>query len=66
MRPLACSRSVAYRLTHSGALPVVRLGRAVRVPASALDDFIRSGGVAVMPPRAAEQATKPGRRGRGA
>jgi excisionase family DNA binding protein len=46
---LGCSRSTAYGLTASGALPVVRLGRAVRVPESALDAFIRSGGVRKIP-----------------
>ena len=33
---LGCSRSWAYALVHSGQLRSIRLGRSIRVPASAL------------------------------
>jgi excisionase family DNA binding protein len=67
MRRLACSRSAAYALTSGGALPIVRLGRAVRVPVAALDRFIESGGVAVMPLRGAKQTKRAAKsRGRAA
>jgi excisionase family DNA binding protein len=44
-RRLSCGRSVAYALLATGTLPTVRVGRALRVPESALDEFVRSGGV---------------------
>jgi excisionase family DNA binding protein len=39
-RRLAIGRSTAYLLIGAGELEVVHLGRAVRVPADAVDDFI--------------------------
>jgi excisionase family DNA binding protein len=59
MRRLSCSRSVAYALTSSGVLPVVRLGRAVRVPVAAVNRFVESGGVAVMPSRSKPKQPAP-------
>lgn len=38
---LACGRTKAYELVSSGQLPVVRIGRSVRVPASALREWIK-------------------------
>lgn len=37
---LACDRSGVYRLVRTGQLRGVRIGRLVRIPASALDDFL--------------------------
>jgi excisionase family DNA binding protein len=37
-------RARIYALIQAGALPVVRLGRSVRVPQQALEAFIASGG----------------------
>jgi excisionase family DNA binding protein len=37
---LGTSRAHLYEILRAGDLPVVRLGRAVRVPASALRDWI--------------------------
>jgi excisionase family DNA binding protein len=48
-RRLSCGRSAAYALAASGALRTVRVGRALRIPESALDEFIRNGGVRVIP-----------------
>lgn len=38
---LGIGRSMAYELAASGRLPVVRIGRAVRVPRAALDEWIK-------------------------
>ncbi|MFZ0323411.1 MAG: helix-turn-helix domain-containing protein [Actinomycetes bacterium] len=35
------SKMTVYRLVHSGELPAVRVGRSFRVPASAVDDYLR-------------------------
>lgn len=48
-RRLSCSRSAAYALVASGVLRTVRVGRAVRIPESVVQEFIRSGGVRVIP-----------------
>jgi len=37
---LRLARSSVYQLIQTGELPVVRIGRAVRVPRSALEDWI--------------------------
>jgi excisionase family DNA binding protein len=37
---LALGRSTVYELIAKGELPVVRVGAAVRVPASALSDWV--------------------------
>lgn len=37
---LRLARSSVYQLIQSGELPVVRIGRAVRVPRSALENWI--------------------------
>lgn len=39
---LGIGRSVAYRLAKLGELPVLRLGRNLRVPLAALDDLLAS------------------------
>lgn len=39
-RRLGISRSTAYQLVATGQLPVVKIGRATRVPAAALRLFI--------------------------
>jgi excisionase family DNA binding protein len=52
-RRLSLGRATAYRLVQLGELPSVHIGRAVRVPARALEDWVRartSGGGA--PPHA--------------
>ena len=41
---LGVSVEQAYSLARSGVLPVVRLGRLLRVDQEALDEFIASGG----------------------
>lgn len=35
------SKMTVYRLVHSGELPAVRVGRSFRVPASAVDEYLR-------------------------
>ena len=35
------SKMTVYRLVHSGELPAIRVGRSFRVPASAVDDYLR-------------------------
>ncbi|MUL43587.1 helix-turn-helix domain-containing protein [Streptomonospora sp. PA3] len=35
------SRMTIYRMIHSGTLPAVRVGRMYRVPAPAVDDYLR-------------------------
>jgi putative molybdopterin biosynthesis protein len=37
---LSLGRATIYDLVNRGELPVVRVGRAVRVPASALDEWV--------------------------
>lgn len=37
---LDCSRDAVYRLVNSGELRAIRVGRLVRIPESALADFI--------------------------
>lgn len=39
-RALGIGRSKVYELIASGDLPVVRIGRSVRVPSKALDEWI--------------------------
>ena len=39
-RALGLGRSKVYELIASGELPVVRIGRSVRVPSKALDEWI--------------------------
>lgn len=39
-RRVSLGRATAYRLVQTGDLPSVRIGRAVRVPAQALDAWI--------------------------
>ena len=41
-RLLGLSRSQTYQMMADGRLPVVRIGRAVRVPKQALAEWIRS------------------------
>ena len=38
---LRISRSTAYELIAAGELEVVHIGRSARVPAEAIDDFVR-------------------------
>ncbi|MFC6712744.1 helix-turn-helix domain-containing protein [Branchiibius cervicis] len=35
------SKMTVYRLVHSGELPAVRVGRSFRVPANAVDEYLR-------------------------
>ncbi len=35
------SKMTVYRLVHGGTLPAVRVGRSFRVPASAVEDYLR-------------------------
>ncbi|PWJ24020.1 excisionase family DNA binding protein [Branchiibius hedensis] len=35
------SKMTVYRLVHSGELPAVRVGRSFRVPAHAVDEYLR-------------------------
>lgn len=44
MAALGCSRSTLYQLTKTGELRTVRLGRAVRIPADAIEALIARGG----------------------
>jgi len=39
---IGCSKSKAYELVASGAIPAVRIGSLLRVPASALKDLART------------------------
>jgi excisionase family DNA binding protein len=36
------SKMTVYRLVHSGELPAVRVGRSLRVPESAVHDYLRT------------------------
>ncbi len=38
---LGVGRSTVYELTAAGELEVVHIGRCARIPAAALDDFVR-------------------------
>ena len=38
---LSLGRATAYQLAQRGELPVVRIGRTVRVPARALDEWVK-------------------------
>ena len=38
---LGIGRSTVYELTAAGELEVVHIGRCARIPAAALDDFVR-------------------------
>jgi excisionase family DNA binding protein len=40
---LKVSESTFYRLAKRGAIPVVRIGRSLRVRATALDAYLRKG-----------------------
>ncbi len=39
---LSIGRATAYEMMAAGILPTVRIGRAVRVPARALEDWIQT------------------------
>jgi excisionase family DNA binding protein len=39
---LSLGRATAYQLARCGALPVVRIGRAIRIPAKALEAWVES------------------------
>jgi excisionase family DNA binding protein len=43
-RLLHCGRRLAYRLAHEGKLPVLRLGRKLRVSRPALDRMLENVG----------------------
>jgi excisionase family DNA binding protein len=38
---LSVSVAYAYRLMQNGALPVIRIGRSLRCPSNALDEWIK-------------------------
>lgn len=60
-RRLALGRATAYRLVQTGDLPSVRIGRTVRVPAAALDTWVRArttGGI-LDPPEEAQRRPVP-------
>lgn len=40
-RILGIGRSTAYRLAREGSLPVLKLGRKLRVPRAALEEMLR-------------------------
>lgn len=35
------SKMTVYRMVNSGALPALKVGRSVRIPQSAVDDYLR-------------------------
>jgi excisionase family DNA binding protein len=39
---LGISRSAAYLLVHKGEIRSVRIGRSIRIPRGALDEFVRN------------------------
>ncbi len=39
---LQCGRNAAYDLVRSGAIRSVRIGRSIRIPASALAEFLEN------------------------
>ncbi|MEW6227928.1 MAG: helix-turn-helix domain-containing protein [Bacillota bacterium] len=45
-RELGIARDRVYFLTHHGLLPCVRLGRAIRIDRTALDEWLKRGGQA--------------------
>ena len=44
-RILGVGRDVAYEAAARGEIPVIRLGRLIRVPKAALERFLESGGL---------------------
>jgi excisionase family DNA binding protein len=38
-----CDRETVYRMIHAGTLRAIRVGRTLRIPQSALNDFINGG-----------------------
>lgn len=53
---LDMARSGVYSLVRSGELRSVRVGRLIRVPASALDEFLAGATVQTDPPNATDVA----------
>ncbi len=41
-RSLSIGRTKTYQLIHSGQIPVVRVGRIIRVPTTALQEWAQS------------------------
>ena len=41
---LGCSRGLSYRLAREGKLPVLKLGRKLRVPRAALERMLENAG----------------------
>lgn len=39
---LGVGRSTVYQLVQQGTIPIVRIGRSVRVPAAALDEWVEA------------------------
>ncbi len=39
---LGCGRIAAYKMAKAGTLPVLRIGRSIRVPRAALDELLRN------------------------
>ncbi len=54
------SKMTVYRLLHSGELPGVRVGRSFRVPADALDAYLRSPVVKPLPEHDEEHGRRSG------
>ncbi len=45
-RMLGIGRDASYLAAHAGQIPVIRVGRYLRVPLAALDRMLEGGGVA--------------------
>ena len=54
------SKMTVYRLLHSGEMPGVRVGRSFRVPADALDAYLRSSVAKPLPERDEEHERRSG------
>lgn len=55
---LGCSTPQVRRLLDRDALPVMRIGRTVRVSRKAVEDFVANGGVPVVATRKARASAK--------
>ena len=42
---LRVSRATVYRLVHAGRLPGMRIGRSVRIPRDAVENYIRDAAI---------------------
>ena len=56
---LRISRNLAYELVARGEIPSIRLGRVIRVPRTALDQWLEAESLGIFPERRTTQRTSP-------